>query len=199
MNGASLHLRPLGIDTHQEFVIYMHRDCHVCRAEGFEAQTRVEVNLRDRQIIATLNLVSSDLLQAGEASLSLSAWRALSAKPNDEIVVSHAPTLDSLSAMRAKIYGHRLDAFALHAIINDIAAARYSDLHIAAFLSACAGGRMDVQETIDLTRAMVDAGESIHWGKTPIGGRRFNPAKNLVACDYFSGRYRRCDGNLNAC
>jgi thymidine phosphorylase len=168
MDGTSLHLRPLGIDTHQEFVIYMHHDCHVCRAEGFEAQTRVEVSLGDRQIIATLNLVNSDLLQAGEASLSLSAWRALLAKPNDKIVVSHAPTLDSLSAMRAKIYGHRLDALALQAIINDIAAGRYSDLHIAAFLSACAGGRMDVQETIDLTRAMVDAGESIHWGKTPI-------------------------------
>lgn len=168
MNGSGLYLRALGIDTHQEFVIYMHRDCHVCRAEGFEAQTRVEVSLLDRHIIATLNLVNSDLLQVGEASLSLSAWRALAAKPNDPVVVNHAPTLDSLSAMRAKIYGHRLDAQSLQAIISDIADGHYSDLHIAAFLSACAGGRMDVQETSDLTRAMVTAGETIHWGKTPI-------------------------------
>ena len=57
MKSAGLRLRPLGIDTHQEFVIYMRRDCHVCRAEGFEAQTRVEVTLRDRQIIAKINVV----------------------------------------------------------------------------------------------------------------------------------------------
>lgn len=36
-NGAGLRLRPMGIDSHHEFVIYMRRDCYVCRAEGFEA------------------------------------------------------------------------------------------------------------------------------------------------------------------
>ena len=171
MNTEGLRLRPLGIDTHQEYVIYMRRDCHVCRAEGFAAQTRVEVALRDRRIIATLNVVHSDLLAACEGSLSTSAWRALGAAPGDTITVAHAPTLDSLSAMRSKIYGHRLDAQAFDAIIGDVAAGRYADLHIAAFLSACAGGRMDVQETIDLTRAMVDVGERIDWGRAPIADK----------------------------
>lgn len=32
---SSLRYRTLGIDTQQEYVIYMRRDCHVCRAEGF--------------------------------------------------------------------------------------------------------------------------------------------------------------------
>ncbi|MDP3413405.1 MAG: thymidine phosphorylase family protein, partial [Polaromonas sp.] len=171
MNGVGLRLRPLGIDTHQEFVIYMRRDCHVCRAEGFEAQTRVEVDLHDRRIIATINVVDSDLLAEGEVSLSTSAWKALNAILGDIVGVAHAPTLDSLSAMRAKIYGHRLDAPALKAIVTDVAAGRYSDMHIAAFLSACAGGRMDLQETIDLTRAMVDVGERIDWGRTPIADK----------------------------
>lgn len=172
MNGAALRLRPLGIDTHQEFVIYMRRDCHICRAEGFQAQTRVEVGLRARRIIATINVVDSELLAPGEASLSASAWPALGAAPGEAVtVVVHAPTLDSLSAMRAKIYGHRLEAGAFAAIIGDVAAGRYSDLHIAAFLSACAGGRMDLQETIDLTRAMVDVGERIDWRRTPIADK----------------------------
>ncbi|MDO8778020.1 MAG: thymidine phosphorylase family protein [Burkholderiaceae bacterium] len=171
MNTHGLRLRPLGIDTQQEHVIYMRRDCHVCRAEGFEAQTRVEVDLRGQRIIATLNVVHSELLAVGEASLSTSAWRALGAVPGDTISVAHAPTLDSLSAVRSKIYGHRLDAPAFDAIVGDVAAGRYSDLHIAAFLSACAGGRMDLQETIDLTRAMVNVGERIDWGRTPIADK----------------------------
>ena len=122
MNSAVLRLRPLGIDTHREFVIYMRRDCHVCRAEGFQAQTRVLVTLGKRRIIATVNVIDSDLLAPGEASLSASGWPALSAGPDDAVEVSHAPTLDSLSAMRAKVYGHRLDAPALKAIIADVAA-----------------------------------------------------------------------------
>lgn len=124
MNMHGLFLRPLGIDTQQEYVIYMRRDCHVCRAEGFESQTRVEVGLREQRIIATLNVVDSELLAAGEVSLSTSAWRALGAAPGDTITVAHAPTLDSLSAMRSKIYGHRLAAQAFDAIIRDVAAGR---------------------------------------------------------------------------
>ncbi len=171
MTGPGLRLRQLGIDTQREFVIYMRRDCHVCRAEGFEALTRVEVALRDRRLIATLNVLDSDLLGAGEVSLSKSAWQSLQAQPGDPITVTHAPSLESLSAVRAKLYGHRLEAPALNAVIGDIAAGRYSDVHIATFLSACAGGRMDLQETIELTRAMVDAGERIDWGRVPIADK----------------------------
>ena len=166
-----LRLRPLGIDTQQEFVIYMQHDCHVCRSEGFEARTRVEVTLRARRIIASINLVDANLLAPDEVSLSTSAWLKLDAAADDSVIVEHAPTLDSLSAMRSKIYGNRLDAAALNAIVGDVAAGLYSELHIAAFLAACAGGRMDLQETIDLTGAMVVVGERIDWGRTPIADK----------------------------
>lgn len=85
-----------------EFVIYMRRDCHVCRAEGFQAQTRVLVTLGKWRIIATVNVIDSDLLAPGEASLSASGRPALSAGPDDAVEVSTAPTLDSPSAMRAR-------------------------------------------------------------------------------------------------
>lgn len=171
MKRMGLHFRSLEIDTHQEFVVYMNRDCHVCRAEGFEAQTRVELRRGERGIIATLNVVGPAMLGVGELSLSTSAMHALGAVPGDRIVVSHAPTLDSLSAVRSKIYGHRLDAAAFDAIVGDVAAGHYADLHIAAFLSACAGGRMDLQETIDLTRAMVNVGDRIDWARTPVADK----------------------------
>ncbi|MEW6703627.1 MAG: thymidine phosphorylase family protein [Pseudomonadota bacterium] len=76
-----------------------------------------------------------------------------------------------IETQQEQIYGHRLDAPALGSIVNDVAAGRYPDIHIAAFLSACAGGRMDLQETTDLTRAMVAAGERIEWGRTPIADK----------------------------
>ena len=51
----------------------MRRDCSVCRAEGLEALTRMAVWLHGRHILATLNVVDSDLLAANEASRSTSA------------------------------------------------------------------------------------------------------------------------------
>lgn len=42
-NAHTLRLRRIGIDTYQQPVIYMRRDCHVCRSEGFEALSRVQV------------------------------------------------------------------------------------------------------------------------------------------------------------
>ena len=40
----TLLLFPAGIDTYRQPVVYMHEDCSVCRAEGFEAQSRVQVH-----------------------------------------------------------------------------------------------------------------------------------------------------------
>lgn len=169
-----LYLKPLGIDTQQEHVIYMRRDCAVCRAEGFEAQARVQVSFGTRHILATLNVVESDLLAHDELSLSTRACEALGVRAGDPLLVSHAPTLDSLSALRAKIFGHTLDAQAYLDIIRDVAHGHYTDMHLAAFLTACAAGRMSAQETTDLTHAMVQVGEVIDWGthvKAPIADK----------------------------
>lgn len=164
----SLRLRRLGIDTYDEPVIYMRSDCHVCRSEGFDSHSRVSVRLRDKTIIATLHMVTSDLLQVTEASLSDRAWALLDAKDGDLVDLSHPEPVESLSYVRAKIYGRRLDTEALGAIVKDVAEHRYSDIHLSAFITACAGDRLDRDETIALTRAMVDAGQRITWNRAPI-------------------------------
>ncbi|MFZ5548153.1 MAG: thymidine phosphorylase family protein [Pseudomonadota bacterium] len=164
----TMHARRVGVDTYQEPVVYMRDDCPVCRSEGFTAQTRLEIALNGRRVIATLNIVSGGWLRHGEAGLSESAWAALGAADGTLLAVSHAPPLESLSHLRAKVYGHRLGAAAFSEVIRDVAAGRYSDLHLAAFVTACAGDGLDVDETVALTRAMVDVGERLDWGRTPV-------------------------------
>ncbi len=163
-----LRLRRLGIDTYQEPVIYMRNDCHVCRAEGFEAQSRVQVALNNHSIVATLNVVTGELLALDEAGLSEAAWRLLGARAGDAVILSHPPVLESLSLVRAKVYGKRLGGGDMRAIVRDIAAGRYADIHLSAFIAACAGDRLDLAETIALTRAMIDAGERLAWGRSPV-------------------------------
>lgn len=181
-----LRLRRLGIDTYQEPVLYMHRDCPVCASEGFEAQSRVQLCLEARSIVATLNVVDGDFLAPDEAGLSEAAWRLLRAGAGDLATLRHPPPLESLGHVRAKVYGRRLTPAAADAVIGDIAAGLYSDLQLAAFVTACAGDHLDLDETVAVTRAMVKAGERMAWGegivldKHCVGGIPGNRTTMLV-------------------
>jgi len=168
MPAHRMRLRRIGIDTYQESVIYMRKDCHVCQSEGFEAQSRIQVALNGKTIIATLNVVTSDLLNDNEAGLSESAWRLLDPAEGDEVTLSPPALIDSLSHLRAKVYGQHLDPPAMASIIRDVSAGRYSDLHLSAFITACAGDHLDVAETIALTQSMIDMGERVTWPGTRI-------------------------------
>ena len=186
MNHQTLKLRRLGIDTYTDPVVYMRRDCHVCRAEGFEARTRVRVALGQRALIATLNVVSDALLAPDEAGLSEFAWRGLGASEGAAVHVSHPEPVASDSRLRAKVYGARLDAADMEAIVRDVAGGLYSELHLAAFVTAGAGDRLDEAETIALAQAMLGAGERIRWDfplvadKHSVGGLPGNRTTPLV-------------------
>lgn len=185
-NHLTLTLKRVGIDTYTESVIYMRDDCHICKAEGFEAQTRIEVCLGERKIIATLNTVKTDLLRHNEASLSEHAWKLLGAHEGDEIRVSHPKFLHSLKYIRSKIYGNILSKEEIFDIICDVVHDRLSDIHISSFLTACAGGRMNTDEIISLTSAMVNTGDRLKWSsdlvvdKHCVGGLPGNRTTPIV-------------------
>ena len=167
--GRSVHrVRRLHIDSGQEAVVYLHRDSEVCRSEGFESEIRVAVTLGARTILATLNVVTDDLLDVADAGLSESAWTQLGAVEGATVEFAHPRPLDSLRHVRAKIHGERLDRAALTAIVNDIAAGAYSDIYLASFLTACGDDRLDRQEMTDLTLAMVASGDRLEWGRSPV-------------------------------
>ena len=182
----TLRLRRLGIDTHQELVVYMRQDCHICRAEGFAAQARIQVSANGKSIIATLGKITSGLLAHGEASLSESAWRLLGAEEGGEVSFSHPPLVESLSLMRGKIYGQRLDTGSARQIIQDIVTGRYADVHLSAFITACSGRALNRDEMTALTRAMVTTGSRLDWGdrliadKHCIGGLPGNRTTPIV-------------------
>ena len=169
--GGSRHVmrvRRMGIDTYHEPVIYMHRDCSICRSEGFQTQARIRVECGERSLIATLNVMTDGPLAADEAGLSEAAWRRLQPDGTGTVTLSHPAPLDSMSFVRGKIYGERLTPAQMDAIIRDVAAGRYSDVQLASFVTACAGDRMDFDETVSLTQSMINAGARLHWKQRPV-------------------------------
>lgn len=163
-----LRLVRAGIDTYQQPVVYMHRDCHVCRSEGFTALTRVLARSGDREVIATLNVVIDDHLALDVAALSEAAWKVLEPGPDTWATFSHAEPPASATALRAKVFGQRLGDADFLALMRDAVANRLSDIELTAFVTACAGERLDNDETIALTKAMLAVGERIDWGSGPV-------------------------------
>lgn len=196
-NVHSIPLVRAGIDTYRQPVVFMHKDCHLCRAEGFSSLTRVEITLRERKIIASLNVVTdADWLAPDIAALSNSAWTSLGVRPGEKGFFGHAEPAESTSAIRAKVYGQKLAQDDFGAIVKDVLAFRLSDLDLAAFIAACAGDRLDVDETIALTRAMQDAGQTLDWGegmvldKHCVGGLPGNRTTPIVVAIVAAAGFR---------
>ena len=57
---------------------------------------------------------------------------------------------------------------ALTKSIRDVVAGRYSDVQLSAFVTAASSLPLSDDETFALTKAMVDAGEQLHWDSPVI-------------------------------
>ena len=178
--------RRLGIDTQTEAVVFMRRDCPVCRSEGFTAHSRILVRAGGRQIIATLYQLTGELIGIHDVGLSESAWKRLGIEDGDDVTVEHPDPLDSMGYVRSRIYGHSFSENALHSVVRDITDGRYSDIDLSAFVTACAARPLSREEELSLTRAMVDVGERVSWDasvvvdKHSIGGLPGNRTTPII-------------------
>ena len=87
--------------------------------------------------------------------MSEAAWDRLGVAEGSAVRASHPNPIESLSSVRRRIYGHRLDRAALYAIISDVVKGQYADVHLSSFITSCAAVPLDEEETIALTRVMV--------------------------------------------
>jgi thymidine phosphorylase len=189
----TLKLIRLGIDTQKEHVVFMRKDCHICKSEGFEALNRILVTVNDKSLIATLYIITDGILRPGKSALSESAWIELNANEGDEISFSHVQPVTSMRSIRSKMYGKQLNYEALQNIINDIVKGQYSNIEIAAFITSCAGDNLNIHEIIGLTKAMVNTGKKLSWNKKTIvdkhcvgglPGNRITPIVVAIVAEY---------------
>lgn len=181
-----LRAHRLGLHAQHESIVIMRRDCHVCHSEGLSSRAQVVLRAGAREVYATLYQVDAPVMEIDQVALSEEAWRLLGVEEGAPLEVRHAPTLESISSVRRRVYGSRLDAAALTEIVRDVAAGRYTDVHLAAFLTAASALPLDHAETVALTRAMVDVGQRLTWpaemvvDKHSVGGLPGNRTTPIV-------------------
>ncbi|TNF60144.1 MAG: thymidine phosphorylase family protein [Burkholderiales bacterium] len=184
---GTLGLRRVAIDTYHENVAYLHRDCAIYRAEGFQALSKVEVRANGRRILATLNVVDDErIVGCDELGVSEEAFARLQVPDGHLASVSQAEPPESIPALFRKINGERLGREDFRSIVRDIADLRYSKIELTAFVVACNRSELDREEVYFLTEAMVASGRSLDWqeplvvDKHCIGGIPGNRTSMLV-------------------
>ena len=168
-NTPLLQVRRVGIDTYRENVAYLHRDCAVYRAEGFQALSKVEVRANGRRILASLNVVDDDgIVGCHELGLSEDAFTQLGVEEGHPTFISQAEPATSIPALHRKIAGERLTQNDFQAIVRDIAEHRYSKIELTAFVVASNQGQLDREEVYYLTEAMTAVGRKLDWREHPV-------------------------------
>ena len=165
----SLALRRVGIDTYRENVAYLHRDCAIYRAEGFQALSKVEIHANGRHILATLNVVDDlNIVECNELGLSEDAFARLGVVDGHPATVQQAEPPASTNALSRKIAGERLNREEFRVIVADIAQGHYSKIELTAFLIATHRDELDREEVLFLTEAMVASGRRLDWRETQV-------------------------------
>ncbi|MFI4949485.1 MAG: thymidine phosphorylase family protein [Caulobacterales bacterium] len=155
--------RRLPLNTFRENVIVLARESAALRPERLAGVRKVEVRAGARSLLAS-PMICDDPAMVGPNDVGLPepAFRRLGVAPGEEVDVTPARTPRTVDALRAKIAGETLPAADYAEIAQDLAAHRWSDMEIAAFLVACASF-MTPEETLWLCRGMVAAGRQLHW------------------------------------
>lgn len=178
--------RRLRLFTQHDAIVLMHENCAVCRSEGHAPKSQVLLVANGREVMATLYQTGDHTVKDGEAGLSEAAWERLGVREGDPVMVKHPPAISSMSSVRRRIYGERFLPEDLQVIVKDIAAGRYSDVHLAAFITACSAWPLDFAEVTQLTQAMVDVGQRLTWpvpvviDKHCVGGLPGNRTSPIV-------------------
>jgi thymidine phosphorylase len=183
--GARLRARRLHLHTQREPIVVMRTDCPVCRSEGLAPRSQLLIRANGREIIAILFQGADEMLAADEIGLSEAAWRLLGASEGEWVAISHPPAVSSLGFVRSRIFGTTLEPAALDEIVADVVAGRYSDVQLAAFITAGSALPLTDDETIALTGAMARAGEQLSWDrevvdKHSVGGLPGNRTTPIV-------------------
>ncbi len=162
-----LTLKHLPINSFNENLVYLHKDCDAYKVDDIKSLTKLEIHGGIRPIFAFLQVVEdSKLVKPNELGLNTEAFKQINLPEGANVSLNVSPPPPSLNSIRRKIAGNILSSGEYKAVINDIGAKRYSNMDIASFLVA-SGSFISPPEVLSLTEALVGE-KTIHWDNESI-------------------------------
>ncbi len=132
---------------------------------GLKAIDRVRISTEDRDIVAILD-VATETIKKGEVGLYLDLKSHIDEPQEVDVVPAEKPR--SVRYITDRIRGRMLQAGEHRQIVQDVIDRSLSSLEIAAFITSLEMRPLSMDEAEAITRAMVDLGHTLDWGKHPI-------------------------------
>lgn len=162
-----LNLKHVAVSSFNENVAYVHSDCSAYKVDDIKTLTKVEIHGGMQPVYALLEITDDPkIVRPNELGLNNEAFRLINLPEGANVSITLAPPAPSLPIVKRKITGNILSASEYASIIGDIAAKRYSNLDIAAFLVA-SGSFMTASEVLALTEALI-GDDVIRWDSESI-------------------------------
>jgi len=144
-------------------------------------------NSNGENITTFLDITNSDeLVPKGTIGIFEDTTRHINIKQGESVTISAQKKPDSITFIKKKLAGKKLSYEEFYSIIKDISNNRLSDIEITYFVAACYTHELNDKETVDLTKAMINTGESLHFGhrlvldKHCVGGVAGNRTTMMV-------------------
>ena len=158
-----LRTKYLDIQAGETLVAILNRDD--ADELGLKAVDRVRLTAGEKEIVAILD-VATETVRQGEVGLYKDLKKYLG-EP-DEIKVLPAIKPKSMRYITDRIRGRNLQAGEHRQIVKDVSDRSLTGLEIAAFITSLEMRPLSMDEAEAITRAMVDLGQTLDWGKHPI-------------------------------
>ena len=133
---------------------------------GVHSSDRVKITYRNEHLIVIVNIASN--FPRNCIGLYQEISTRLGIKNGESIEVHPAERPEALNYVQTKIRGERLRESEIKMIVKDVVEHHFSDIELAAFVTALHIHGLSMDEIEALSRAMVETGSTLNFDKTPI-------------------------------
>ncbi len=149
-----LSLKQVAINSFNENVVYLHKDCEAFKVDEIDRITKVEVLGGITPVFAFLEIADDEnIIKPNELGLNIPAFEQINLPEGSNVTLTFSSTPPSKSYIQKKINGSVLSEAEYKAIISDIVNKKYSNADISSFLVATSSF-MTTQEVLNLTSAL---------------------------------------------
>ncbi|MFA5333272.1 MAG: AMP phosphorylase [Candidatus Nanoarchaeia archaeon] len=162
---TSLRVKLLHIETGSISIVVLNSE----QAKDLDLKhlDRVRVYNHKKSIICSVD-ITKIAVKKGEIGLFVEPESQLGFKDGEELLIESVPKPKGLSAIREKLDGKELSKEDLYDIVKNIVDDELSDVELTAFITASYCKGLSFEETYNLTKAMVETGEVLNFGKGPV-------------------------------
>ena len=162
-----LKVRDIDIATGWPLVAVLN-ECDALKLD-LHYEDRIKIKKGRKSVIAIIDIAeSSKIISGGKIGLYEEVLTKLNAKSGDVVDISLVEKPASIQYIRKKLKGEKLGYDEIYKIIDDINNNRLSEIEITYFVSACYTNGLSLDETISLTKAMINTGETLKLAKYPV-------------------------------